>query len=67
MTIIGPKEAAKYLQFSEIGLYKLLQENKIPGAFKVGNRWKIRKESLDEFIENALKVSMEKASVPSQG
>lgn len=60
---MSPKEGAKYLQFSEIGFYKLLQEKKIPGAFKIGSRWKIRKEHLDEYIEKALALSVEKTAL----
>lgn len=58
MTFFTTKEAAAYLRYSEMGMYKLLSRKKVPGAFKVGSHHRINKELLDAYIENQSKVSI---------
>ena len=43
-------EASQYLGISPDTLYKYLSENKIP-AFKLGNRWRFKKDLLDRWME----------------
>jgi excisionase family DNA binding protein len=44
------REASEYLGISPDTLYKYLGENKIP-AFKLGNRWRFKKDLLDRWME----------------
>ena len=44
------REASQYLGVSPDTLYKYLGEDKIP-AFKLGNRWRFKKDLLDRWME----------------
>src|SRR5215467_12665603 len=44
------REASEYLGISPDTLYKYLSENRIP-AFKLGNRWRFKKDLLDRWME----------------
>jgi len=44
------REASQYLGISPDTLYKYLNEDKIP-AFKLGNRWRFKKDLLDRWME----------------
>ena len=44
------REASQYLGISPDTLYKYLSENRIP-AFKLGNRWRFKKDILDRWME----------------
>lgn len=44
------REASQYLGVSPDTLYKYLSENRIP-AFKLGNRWRFKKDLLDRWME----------------
>jgi len=44
------REASQYLGISPDTLYKYLSEGKIP-AFKLGNRWRFKKDLLDRWME----------------
>ena len=44
------REASQYLGISPDTLYKYLGEDKIP-AFKLGNRWRFKKDLLDRWME----------------
>ena len=48
--ILTFKECQELLKVGKNTMLNLLHENKIQG-FKLGNRWKIPKESIVEFIE----------------
>jgi excisionase family DNA binding protein len=43
-------QAAQYLGVSPDTLYKYLSEGKVP-AFKLGNRWRLKKTTLDRWME----------------
>ena len=46
------REASQYLGISEDTLYKYLSEDQIPGvAFKLGNRWRFKKDLLDRWMD----------------
>ena len=47
------REASQYLGVSPDTLYKYLSENRIP-AFKLGNRWRFKKDSLDRWMERKI-------------
>jgi excisionase family DNA binding protein len=44
------REASQYLGVSPDTLYKYLGEKSIP-AFKLGNRWRFKKDLLDRWME----------------
>lgn len=44
------REASQYLGISPDTLYKYLSDAKIP-AFKLGNRWRFKKDLLDRWME----------------
>jgi len=44
------REASEYLGISPDTLYKYLSESKVP-AFKLGNRWRFKKDLLDRWME----------------
>jgi excisionase family DNA binding protein len=44
------REASQYLGISPDTLYKYLSESKMP-AFKLGNRWRFKKDLLDRWME----------------
>ena len=44
------REASQYLGISPDTLYKYISEAKIP-AFKLGNRWRFKKDLLDRWME----------------
>ena len=46
-------EASQYLGISPDTLYKYLSEKSIP-AFKLGNRWRFKKDLLDRWIERRI-------------
>ena len=48
--VMNLREASQYLGISPDTLYKYLYEDKIP-AFKLGNRWRFKKDLLDRWME----------------
>ena len=44
------REASEYLGITPDTLYKRLSEDQIP-AFKIGNRWRFKKDLLDRWME----------------
>ena len=48
--VMNLREASQYLGVSPDTLYKYLGEDKIP-AFKLGNRWRFKKDLLDRWME----------------
>jgi excisionase family DNA binding protein len=53
------REASQYLGISPDTLYKYLGEDKIP-AFKLGNRWRFKKDLLDRWMEKKSERVVEK-------
>ena len=45
------REVSQYLGISPDTLYKYLSEDRIP-AFKLGNRWRFKKDLLDRWMES---------------
>ena len=69
--VMTVREASQYLGISPDTLYKYLSEDRIP-AFKLGNRWRFKKDLLDRWMEKKserlldVKTSrVEKAAVKS--
>jgi excisionase family DNA binding protein len=48
--VMTVREASEYLGISPDTLYKYLSEDRIP-AFKLGNRWRFKKDLLDRWME----------------
>ena len=48
--VMNVDQAARYLGVSPDTLYKYLSEGKLP-AFKLGNRWRLKKSTLDRWME----------------
>lgn len=47
--IMTPKEAAKYLGFHLVTIYRLLKKQEIP-ATKIGGQWRFKKDILDSWL-----------------
>ena len=47
--IMTPKEAAKYLGFHLVTIYRLLKKHAIPGT-KIGGQWRFKKDILDAWL-----------------
>jgi excisionase family DNA binding protein len=47
------REASQYLGITPDTLYKYLSEKGIP-AFKLGNRWRFKKDLLDRWMETKI-------------
>lgn len=47
--IMTPKEAAKYLGFHLVTIYRLLKKREIP-AVKIGGQWRFKKDILDAWL-----------------
>ena len=47
--IMTPKEAAKYLGFHLVTVYRLLKKREIP-ATKIGGQWRFKKDILDAWL-----------------
>lgn len=43
------EEVADYLKMKVVTIYKHAQQGKIPG-FKVGSKWRFKRETIDEWI-----------------
>ncbi len=48
--VMNIRQASQYLGISPDTLYKYVAEEKIP-AFKLGNRWRFKKTTLDRWME----------------
>ena len=48
--VMNVDQAARYLGVTPDTLYKYLLEGRIP-AFKLGNRWRLKKTTLDRWME----------------
>ncbi|MDD5217798.1 MAG: helix-turn-helix domain-containing protein [Candidatus Omnitrophica bacterium] len=51
--IMTPKEAAKYLGFHLVTVYRLLKKNEIP-ATKIGGQWRFKKDILDAWLQQRM-------------
>jgi excisionase family DNA binding protein len=61
--VMNVRQASQYLGISPDTLYKYVAEERIP-AFKLGNRWRFKKTTLDRWMEkqSAVKAGGERAS-----
>jgi excisionase family DNA binding protein len=54
--VMNVRQASQYLGISPDTLYRYITEGEIP-AFKLGNRWKLRKTILDRWMERKITQS----------
>ena len=54
--VMNVRQASQYLGISPDTLYRYITEGEIP-AFKLGNRWKLRKTILDRWMERKMTQS----------
>ena len=52
--IMTPKEAAKYLGFHLVTIYRLLKKGQVP-ATKIGGQWRFKKDILDDWLSKRMK------------
>lgn len=50
-TIMTVDEVAKYLRMHEMTIYRMAAEGRLP-AYKIGNRWRFKKERIDEWLRS---------------
>jgi excisionase family DNA binding protein len=48
--VMNVEQAARYLGVSPDTLYKYLSDGRVP-AFKLGNRWRLKRTTLDRWME----------------
>ncbi len=51
--VMNVREASQYLGISPDTLYRYITEGEIP-AFKLGNRWKLRRTLLERWMERKM-------------
>ncbi len=49
-SVLTIKDVAEYLDVHPMTVYKYVKGKKIP-AFKIGSNWRIRRESMQKWIE----------------
>jgi len=49
-SVLTIDELSAYLKIAKSTLYKLAQENRLPGQ-KVGRHWRFRKETIDRWLD----------------
>ena len=59
--VMNVEQAARYLGVSPDTLYKYLWDGQVP-AFKLGNRWRLKKTTLDRWMERQSQAREGKAS-----
>ena len=59
--VMNVEQAACYLGVTPDTLYKYLSEGRVP-AFKLGNRWRLKKTTLDRWMERQSQVRESKPS-----
>ena len=47
--VMSIDELAEYLKISKSTLYKLAQDDKLPGT-KIGKRWRFHKSAIDDWL-----------------
>ena len=60
--VMNLRQASTYLGVSPDTLYRYVSEGVVP-AFKLGNRWKLRKSVLDRWMES--KMSLPRQASPN--
>jgi excisionase family DNA binding protein len=53
--VLMVEEAAEFLRVHPSTLYRLLNRGELPGAFKMGKVWRIKREGLEGFVAPRVK------------
>lgn len=49
--LLTPQQVQELLQISRITFYRRVKKDKIPGAFKFGNSWRVDRDDLKAWID----------------
>lgn len=49
--MLSPDELAEYLKVNRRTIYRMLENNELPFAFKVKNSWRFKLSDVDAWIE----------------
>lgn len=60
-SLLTVTEVADILQIHSVTVYRLVKRGVIPG-FKIGNAWRISRESLDLMLSTEQSLQLEKSS-----
>lgn len=60
--VMNLRQASNYLGVSTDTLYRYVSEGVVP-AFKLGNRWKLRKSVLDRWMEHKMSQARPRAAI----
>jgi excisionase family DNA binding protein len=52
MTLLTIIEAAELLQLSPRTVHRMIQNKKLPGAFKIGGQWRLNESKLAQWLED---------------
>jgi excisionase family DNA binding protein len=52
MTLLTITEAARLLQISPRTVHRMIQNKKLPGAFKIGGQWRLNESKLAQWLED---------------
>ena len=64
--VMNVDQAARYLGVSSDTMYKYLSSGKLP-AFKLGNRWRLKKSTLDRWMEKQSKPHVSRGASKRAG
>lgn len=62
-TFIGVKELAASINVSEKTIYRMLNDDQLPFAVKIGGQWRFRRDAVDSWIANQAKGESESGKV----
>ena len=63
--VMNLRQASNYLGVSTDTLYRYVSEGVVP-AFKLGNRWKLRKSVLDRWMEHKMSQARPRAAAANR-
>ena len=63
--VMNLRQASNYLGVSTDTLYRYVSEGVVP-AFKLGNRWKLRKSVLDRWMEHKMSQARPRAAIAAK-
>ena len=51
--ILKPRQVQELLQISRTTFFRMVKDGELPGAFKLGNLWRVDRDRLKDWIEKA--------------
>ena len=58
-TVMTLEEVSRYLRINKSTVYRMARDGTLP-AWKLGNVWRFKKESIEQWIANTQKVQQQK-------